>query len=1275
MKKEKPSLLAKCGRSLVIKRKRQPSASRERKTVSKAVNSPGPGLCPSCNLPFDRSRKRRLIDSCGHERCYSCIFRTDACPLCLQTGSSPPKLSRVGATSKTAAVDEDEEEKENATQCKPGMESGDLTHDSGFFSSGSLSVHQEQLHTSMELDNTLPRRRKEAGGGGKRLSLASPSCTTNTINLGAPTAISNAIMTSSASSHNNYSSTPPPSLSPIPHRNGAPSLFSRQVPELSPSHIYCQITQPAFLKPLYFEVPRSSPSPLVGRAWLFREVLDHLTAHLPVTPGAVVLGGPGAGKTAVILSLVEASCFGQGGRVVHKGENQGGSHLSRLASHLVAYHFCQADNATTCLVPEFVHSIAAQMSQAPQLSAYFQLIQGEPEVQALLSLPSCHADPTTSLVKGILQPLAHLARQGKINTSEICMIVIDGLCEADQLRPDYGDTLAGFLAKNLNHFPAWLKLFCTVRSNQQELTRELPFYRVSLDNTDSDERLAKDLTDYVAGRVAASSRIVANIRHSKTVTDGELVARLTAHLASKARGCFLYIKLILDLLERGNIVVKSATFKVLPQTLSEIYQLAFNQRFSSVQAYEQVTDMLSISLASLQAVNLPELFNILSALSVSPELSWKEFRDRYSSISDYLVMRTDGSVMFSHPTLRDWLLRRRHGEPTRFLCDVRTGHAAIAFAIARQTKPIKPERVLDLVHHTLKANLLKNVDQSNMSYRDVQAAFISLATEDISAALGCPRNIFTPLLKVSRVLLLAGANPNYVTTSLDSSPILGVYAHLGNREMVLLLLDYCADVNGANKQGRTALAMAAMAGHEDIVQVLAQAGAQINRVDQEAECALVLAARGGHTLVVELLVSKEWQNDPVHSLTLEEAVQQALSTALANGHHQVADILLDIPSTDINMTDTLTGLTPLCAAAKAGDTSGGEILLKRQARVDRWDLNEQGPVHIAAREGHWAMLDLLLQAGARVEDKDGQGRTPLSMAAASGHHGIAELLITRGAVVEAKDKEGITPLSHAIISGQLDTVRSLLDHNADVNCLDNSGRSPLDVAVYQGREELVELLLERGANMEKKDLRGIRVLDRVIAYGSASVVTAFLRKGAKLGPATWMMAEGKPEILLILLNKLLDDGNTLYRQGRLPDAAHRYRYALRRLPRTGLDSWAQTFQTLQTHLLLNLSRCERRMDRHAEAVALASQVLATSPHSVEALVARAKAHRAAGRLQEALHDLALAHDLMPANREVQKALQRAREDLSSNRGQLLKLTAATFPSTESIAYIDNASSV
>jgi hypothetical protein len=39
--------------------------------------------------------------------------------------------------------------------------------------------------------------------------------------------------------------------------------------------------------------------------------------------------------------------------------------------------------------------------------------------------------------------------------------------------------------------------------------------------------------------------------------------------------------------------------------------------------------------------------------------------------------------MFFHPTFRDWLVKRPEGETTKFLCDVRIGHAAIAFSMAR----------------------------------------------------------------------------------------------------------------------------------------------------------------------------------------------------------------------------------------------------------------------------------------------------------------------------------------------------------------------------------------------------------------------------------------------------------------------------------------------------------------------------------------------------------------------------------------------------------------
>lgn len=45
-------------------------------------NETGGSSCPSCQMPFDKGKKRKLIDTCGHERCYSCMFKNEACTLC-----------------------------------------------------------------------------------------------------------------------------------------------------------------------------------------------------------------------------------------------------------------------------------------------------------------------------------------------------------------------------------------------------------------------------------------------------------------------------------------------------------------------------------------------------------------------------------------------------------------------------------------------------------------------------------------------------------------------------------------------------------------------------------------------------------------------------------------------------------------------------------------------------------------------------------------------------------------------------------------------------------------------------------------------------------------------------------------------------------------------------------------------------------------------------------------------------------------------------------------
>ena len=106
-----------------------------------------------------------------------------------------------------------------------------------------------------------------------------------------------------------------------------------------------------------------------------------------------------------------------------------------------------------------------------------------------------------------------------------------------------------------------------------------------------------------------------------------------------------------------------------------------------------------------------------------------------------------------------------------------------------------------------------------------------------------------------------------------------------------------------------------------------------------------------------------------------------------------------------------------------------------------------------------------------------------------------------------------TALSWACLKGQSQTATLLIKQGCDIEHSDKSGRSCLDLAAYKGNPDVVTYLLENGANMEHMDLNGMRPLDRAISCRNPGAVQCFLRRGAKLGPATWAMAKGKPDIM------------------------------------------------------------------------------------------------------------------------------------------------------------------
>ncbi|XP_043790692.1 protein TANC2 isoform X1 [Apis laboriosa] len=1057
------------------------------------------------------------------------------------------------------------------------------------------------------------------------------------------------------------------------------------------------------LKPLFFEVPLLEADPLfTGRQWLLQELESVVNGS---SPGVLISGCPGTGKTALVLQLVEHSCFGRRreqplpseineeagekekiscSSALHASIRYTNEKVRELASHVVAYHFCQADNNSTCLVPDLIHSLAAQLCQAPQLISYREYLLSEPHIQGSLSQRECTVDPDLALSRGIIEPLSTLKKTNRLPDTNM-VILIDAVCEAEYHRPDRGDTIASFLTRHAPNFPSWLKIVCTVRTQLLECAKQLPYTRVSLDRASNDSagsNVTRDLSDYIGYRLAQSPAIQTNVTAS---VNGKAESscsanqtRFASHLLALARGSFLFAKLTLDLIESGHLVAKSASYKVLPVSLAQIFQLHFNLRFPTATSFDKVQPLLGVCLAALYPLTLPEIFYSVNSLNTDHFVSWEDFLQRFKMLSGFLVKRLDNTYMFFHPSFREWLMRRDEGESTKFLCDLRLGHAAIAYRLSRLQAPLDGDKALELGHHILKAHVYRGVAPCWPS-RDLQAIWLASSTECVSSALCTLRNIYSPNVKVSRLLLLAGASPNHITEYLGNAPALCMYAHEGSVEMVSLLLEFGADVELTNSQGCTALSLAAARGHCDVVRRLAAAGASLGHTDMAGQCPLVHAARHGRLSVVGYLLACDWvvptnvsEIEGSQEIGREEAAQQAVVAAAAQGHESIVEYLLDMAEVIVDRPDTLIGETALTIAAANGSTATVSALLARGANPTAVNAKGLSPLMLAAREGHWGTAERLLQgtlssstdtvlddAASLLDQRDPADRTALMLAASEGHTNLIELFLDKGSVLESRDKEGMTALCWACVRGRLAAVQNLIDHGADVNTNDNTGRTPLDLAAFQGNPKLVQLLLEKGAAVEHVDLHGMRPLDRAIGCRNIPVVQCFLRRGAKLGPATWAMAAGKPDVLLILLNKLLEDGNVLYRKNRLKEASHRYAYALRKFPASPEEDCQgqeqghmmlqlQTFAQLRLNFLLNLSRCKRKMNECAEAIELADEALKVRPVSYEAFYARAKARVDSDFLEDALSDVQEALQIAPPqNRQDRRVLVTLKEEIVS----------------------------
>ena len=108
---------------------------------------------------------------------------------------------------------------------------------------------------------------------------------------------------------------------------------------------------------------------------------------------------------------------------------------------------------------------------------------------------------------------------------------------------------------------------------------------------------------YINHRISTSADIRNNISMNGSM-ELQAQVKFCAHLQTLSRGCFLYCKLLLDLIEKGHLVLKSSNYKILPVNLSEIFLLLFNLKFPTIRSFEKLCVILNVCLASLYPLTL-----------------------------------------------------------------------------------------------------------------------------------------------------------------------------------------------------------------------------------------------------------------------------------------------------------------------------------------------------------------------------------------------------------------------------------------------------------------------------------------------------------------------------------------------------------------------------------------------------------------------------------------------------------------------------------------------
>jgi ankyrin repeat protein len=605
--------------------------------------------------------------------------------------------------------------------------------------------------------------------------------------------------------------------------------------------------------------------------------------------------------------------------------------------------------------------------------------------------------------------------------------------------------------------------------------------------------------------------IIKNLR----IQDAVLVDELKQMMLEKAAGVFLWVALVVNILNKENRRGRLALRRRLQEVPNELSELFRDILTRDQEHMEDLLLSLLWILLSTRPLTPGEYYHALwcgllledLADTEMPAINSSDANDCFTkciiSSSKGLAETTKGrkpTVQFIHESVRDFLIKDKGlsklwpefgtdweiqgHERLKSCCSAYLFREAIGNAI---DNPQIPEAL------GMENSLLKEFPFLEYAYKYV------LVHAD-TAAYKIAQQQFLSEFPVSDWVRIFNAFEKHNIRKYDQeADILYILADRGHPELIRTRLKTHPDIaKGGGRYGHPVLAAMAKGNKGSVVTLLSLSSSVRHDFDVTTDLTCKInsvelgstpfywAARNGHpdicaalllqspqVRVVEVGELLRWRDRKFVKLVLERVehiateardVSILLQIASARDYLEVTRLLLDMGGDVTAVARNFLDAPSLNEVSENDHTATVKMLLDKGADSTVTDPHGNTLLHEASKKGYTETVKLLLDRGSDFMAKTNRKHTCLHLASENGHTETVELLLDRGSDVMTTTSGKYTCLHLATENGHTETVELLLDRGADVMATTTDKDTCLHLVSENGHTETVKLLLDRGSD-------------------------------------------------------------------------------------------------------------------------------------------------------------------------------------------------------------------